>query len=271
MVFPMIWTVVLLAAMGQAAADERAEPAKRASLERMVHDLSAFEVSVVEPPEALTLHPSPLLRWSYPIRNVDDAALFVWLGKERPEAIVTVMSYRDSGQRLRRAYEFLSLSEYRLSADRNGQRWWRPEQPGFAWRNVPSAPRPAGTAAQRRRQMRELAATFEVAVQSEKNRYQLRLLSQPLHRYQNEAANILDGALFAFVEGTDPELILALETSVDEPAWKFATGRLTRWEIEVRCRDKVMEGFAEMTGAGAASDVYLIPDAGPLETETNQK
>ena len=130
----MFWTIALLAALGQAEKVERADPANQVSLERMVDDLSQFELSVVDPPETLTLHPAPLLRWSYPIRNVDDAALFVWLGKERPESIVTVMSYRGSGQRLRRAYEFLSLSEYRLSANRNGQRWWHPEQPGFAWR-----------------------------------------------------------------------------------------------------------------------------------------
>jgi hypothetical protein len=91
------------------------------------------------------------------------------------------------------------------------------------------------------------------------------LLSQPLYRYQRPQSGILDGALFAFVDGVDPELILVLEADSDAPRWRFATGRLTRWSIEVRRRDRVVSEFAQMSGFGEPTDPYLIPDAGPLE------
>jgi len=254
-----------LLAIGQAADPDDAGPSNEASLQRILADLAEFEFSSGDEPKPLKVSPKPVLRWSNPVRNVDDAAVFVLLGKARPELIATVMSYRDARKNLRRAYEFLSISEGRLSAIHNGAQVWRPEKPGFIWRTVPDAPAPARDSVKRRRQMHELAAKFQVAVQSDKNRYELRLLTQPLYRYQNAKADILDGALFAFVEGTDPELILALESTVDEPVWQFASGRLTRWEIEVKHGDKVVATFPHMTGRGDPSDVYLIPDAGPLD------
>lgn len=269
--------LMLLATIGQAAIQQDAtqqdlDKANQASLERMVADLSEFELSIAsEPPKKLALSGAAVLRWTYPIRNVDDAAAFVWLGKERPEAVATVMSYRDRMQNLRRAYEFLSLSQDRLAAVKSGQRVWHPEKPGFTWRGVPDAPPPADTPAGRRRQMHDLAARFQVAVQSDKNRYELRLLAQPLYRYQNAKADILDGSLFALVEGTDPELILAVESSADEPGWKFAAGRLTRWAIEVRYQDKVVSEFEQISGAVDDADVYHISDAGPLDPATKQR
>ena len=33
----------------------------------------------------------------------------------------------------------------------------------------------------------------------------MRLLAQPIYRYENTKGDLIDGALFAFVLGTDPE------------------------------------------------------------------
>src|SRR5262245_37234040 len=257
--------VLLLAPTGQEANAPNEAAASKASLERIVADLSDFEVSAaVKPPRKLTLSGEPVLRWNYPSRNLDDAALFVWLGKDRPEVVTSVMSYHDSAGNPRRAYEFLSISQEPLEAVQNGNSLWRPEKPGFTWRSLPGAHAPARTPPDRRRQMHDLAVKFQASIKSAANRYQLRLLSQPLYRYQNAKADILDGSLFAFVEGTDPELILAIESPAGDPRWKFATGRLTRYQIEVRFDADVVSEFPEMTGAGELSDVYRIPDAGPL-------
>jgi hypothetical protein len=256
-----ILPLMLLSTFGQNSTSNQA------SLRRMLSDLSEHEFSVaVEPAQKLTLSSEPVLRWSNPIRSVDDAAVFVFSSKYRPELVATVMSYRDDSKNLRRAYELLSISEDRLAAVRSGARVWRSEKPGVSWRDVPDAPAPAATATQRRRQMHELTSKFHVAVQSDKNRYELRLLSQPLYRYESAKGKILDGALFAFVEGTDPELILAVEAGSDDPKWKFAVGRMTRWEIEVRYGEKVVGELPQITGArDAADDSNQIWDGGPLD------
>ena len=276
-------SLVLVATIGQVAIEEdsnrqNSDQVKRASLARMITDLSAFELSIAtEPPKKLTLADAAVLRWNYPIRNVDDAAAFIWLNKEQPAAVATVMSYRDRAQNLRRAYEFLSLSPDRLSAVKSGQLVWHPEKPGLTWRDVPEAPPPADSPAARRRQMHDLSAKFQVSVESDNNRYELRLLAQPLYRYQDGPADILDGSLFALVEGTDPELILALKSSAEEPKWRFATGRLTRWAIEIRYQDKVVGEYEPISGAVDDADVYHISDAGPIDptirpsVESNQR
>lgn len=257
--------VLILAPLGQVVTAPDEARATKASLEQILADLSDFEVAAaVKPPQKLTLSGEPVLRWNYPVRNVDDAALFVWLGKDRPEVITTVMSYHDGAGNPRRAYEFLSISPEPVGALQKGNRIWSPEKPGFTWRTLPNVPAPARTLPDRRRQMHDLAAKFQAAVQSDKNRYELRLLSKPLYRYQNAKSDILDGCLFAFVEGTDPELILAIESSVSDPGWKFATGRMTRYQIEVRFDKEVVSEFSEMTGDGAVSDVYRIHEGGPL-------
>ena len=58
---------------------------------------------------------------------------------------------------------------------------------------------------------REFSATTRDA---QENRWELRLLSQPIYRYESTDPDVLDGALFAIVTsaGTDPEAILLIET-----------------------------------------------------------
>jgi hypothetical protein len=47
-----------------------------------------------------------------------------------------------------------------------------------------------------------------------------------------------DGALFAFVVGTDPELLLLIEAQDDQ--WQYAVARLNRDAIEVLLDDAVI-------------------------------
>src|SRR5271156_2607058 len=84
---------------------------------------------------------------------------------------------------------------------------WHPAGPGIRSEPIPGAPRPAATAAERLRQMRALAREFKASVDLEKGGTELRLLSQPLFRYESKS----DGALFAFVMATDPEALLVID------------------------------------------------------------
>ena len=60
----------------------------------------------------------------------------------------------------------------------------------------------------------------------------LRLLTQPVYRFENADPG---GALFAFVEGTDPEVFLLLETRNGDkgPAWHYALARMNSVEFHV--------------------------------------
>jgi hypothetical protein len=133
-------------------------------------------------------------------------------------------------------HEFQSLSKGTFSLERDGQPVWHPRKPGVEFQPVPDAPPPAETAVGRLQQMRAIAETFTAADDFEgKSRWELRLLAKPLHRYGKPDTEILDGALFAFVHGTDPEVWLLVEArSADSGyAWHFALAPMTGYAVQV--------------------------------------
>jgi hypothetical protein len=105
------------------------------------------------------------------------------------------------------------------------------------------APRPAQSAAQRLSQMRAMARDFSGSTTDHtERRLELRLLPQPLYRYESSDPDVLDGALFAFVTSTDPEALLVVEARTkapaDGPVWDYAICRLTDLGLLVRHKDK---------------------------------
>ena len=76
----------------------------------------------------------------------------------------------------------------------------------------PGAPVPADSPAARIRQMRALAQEFTGRQTNRKGvDSDMRLLAQPIYRYENTKGDVIDGGLFVFVQGTDPEVFLLIE------------------------------------------------------------
>jgi hypothetical protein len=89
--------------------------------------------------------------------------------------------------------------------------------------------------------MRALAGDFVVELLDTRNvprgeDQTPRLLPRPVYRYDAKRTKTLDGALYAFVIGTDPELLLLLEcdTAAAKPAWQFGVGRMNRDTIRLK-------------------------------------
>ena len=102
---------------------------------------------------------------------------------------------------------------------------------------------PVESAALRLAQMRRLAQRFRLRV-LRANPLEARLLTQPLLRYVNPDAGSRDGAVFAFVEATDPEVFLMLEVRPDDAhpkgRWQFSLARMTSQPIEVHLDDRLI-------------------------------
>ncbi len=95
---------------------------------------------------------------------------------------------------------------------------------------IPGAPAPADSAAARLRQMRALAQEF---TSRQTNRAgvdrDMRLLAQPIYRYEDTKGDLIDGGLFVFVQGTDPEIFLLIEARRPRdgaPEWRFGATRM---------------------------------------------
>src|SRR5581483_4099946 len=66
--------------------------------------------------------------------------------------------------------------------------------------------------------------------------YTLRPLPHPAHRYAVPSEGIVDGALFLFANGTNPEVMVFIEAQGGRPAdanWRYAVARLSRAESTV--------------------------------------
>jgi hypothetical protein len=77
---------------------------------------------------------------------------------------------------------------------------------------------------------------FAAVVDQKQDSHELRLLPRPLYRYPAAGEASSDGALFAFVQATDPELLLLLEVQATRagPAWHYGLARMTDLALDVK-------------------------------------
>jgi hypothetical protein len=189
----------------------------------------------------LELKPDPVLRWSNPAVGSIHGGIFIWTHQGRPAAVASVFKWFDPLDHM--AFEVHSLSTEKLLGILGTKEAWKPSRAGLEYTPVPGAMAPAGTPAVRLSQMRTMSGAFtadktdrddNVSVQ------QLRLLTQPVFRYTSKEARVTDGALFAFVQGTDPEVLLLLEAQETDTGlvWHYALARMNSTVFKVRYRDQ---------------------------------
>jgi hypothetical protein len=170
-----------------------------------------------------------------------EGAIFLWTDEfGRPEAAAQVFLHRYAGRPDGEwIHEFTSLSSQTFTANQNGVPQWRPSEPGVVLSPLPGAPKPAALQAQRLRQMRALAEEFKAEDNFGDGGWEvLRILPTPITRYGKPGGAPEDGALFAFVEGTDPEVFLFLEARPSNGSlqWQYALAPMTCWALKVERR-----------------------------------
>jgi hypothetical protein len=242
------------------------EPEAKQRLELMQAALQSLvpESEASLPKAALTFASTPLLRYSDPTRGgIKEAAINVlldagvWrLGSEgRPTALVTVEVYQAPDASRVMAYEFLSLSEARFTLRHKTRKIrWDATESGLQLKELPEAPRPASTAAARLAQMRQLARRFAAKERVNKELIECRLLTQPIDRYQSEAAKIVDGAIFALANGTNPEIGVVLES--DGEHWRYGILRLSAAELTVTLDGRQVATYEHFNARGRTDGPY---------------
>jgi hypothetical protein len=185
-------------------------------------------------------HDVAVMRLSNPMFGSKDGALFIWTDHGRPQAIIKL--YTKDGEHF--SHEWQSLSESALVAESNGKTLWNPTEPGLTFRELPDAPKPGETPAERLRQMKLLAGKFSATytpIPKDAKPTDMRLLIQPLFRYDaGDDMRFRDGALFAFANGTDPQGLLILEARKTGEAYKYyyAFARLASGAVIAKLGEK---------------------------------
>jgi hypothetical protein len=185
----------------------------------------------------------PVYRWNNRARaNGQSGAMFVWTYGGRPVVLGGVFSNPEQGRRVI-MHEFHALGPQRLFPHfKDSNQKWLPAA-GVSTFLLPDGPAPESSAARRSLQMRELARRFTAhTIDDGGARWQLRLLSRPLYRYEKPEGEIVDGALVAFVSdaGTDPEIVLVLEAVKEgkEETWRYRAVRFSISNLYVQYKEK---------------------------------
>lgn len=232
-----------------------ADRAAKARLEMMRKLIVDFDVRSrqVEPPAALKFRPEPLLRYNEPSRPGDKGAqslldAAVWrLGETgRPTAIVTLEVYPRSDETAVMSYEFVSLTPLAFEVKNSRGVTWTPSSTQLKLAPLTDAPEPADTKRSRLAQMRQLARRFTALAEWQGNKTECRLLAQPIDRYDDEATGIVDGAVFVFANGANPEMGLLLECSKQH--WSYGVFRLTAATLWAQLDGKSFDPPAKATG-----------------------
>lgn len=198
-----------------------------------------------KPPVNLTLRAEPVLRWHSPLRTAYDGVLFVWTADGRPEVAATFYRNIVDGAPYEQ-HEFQSLALTGVTASYAGAPKWNAREAGITFEPIPDAPRPAANPAARLRQMRKLAEQFRAEVTERNRQSPLRLLNQPLYRYEIGSPSSspgktgpIDGALFGFVHGSDPEVLLVIEDRPADgaPTWFYGFARMSGYWLEAWHKD----------------------------------
>jgi hypothetical protein len=199
-------------------------------------ELPRWQIEIGTDPVELKLDPKPILRWTNPATGRMHGEIYVWTADGRPESIMSL--YKVWEPKWGFAGEFQSLSLTRLVAKRDQSIVWKSDQPGITFSTVPDAPAVAETPARRLRQMRAMANDFTAVLtdyrqNAKGERQELRLLTNAVYRYSSLESDVADGAMFAFVLGTDADVFLLLEArgAKDASRWQYALGRLNCDEL----------------------------------------
>jgi hypothetical protein len=263
--------VMGLAVLGQAPSADAAQPGSTARDEALATFQKEAARYVLTPQGSegkLEFVAEPVLNWGNPARNNEDGAVFVWLRGGRPAAIGSIFTYLHGPTgRVVTKHAFHSLSDQPLTATYENQLVWSPQAAGLRFAAL-EAEAPADSSRRRLVQMRALAREFSATMIDLKGETtELRLLSQPIYRYEPKKGEVKDGAIFAFAVGTDPEALLIIEARAkgDDLHWEYAFARFHFVELVASYQGKeVWRAEAEPDMARAKfgdaafrNDIYL--------------
>ncbi|MDA1055420.1 MAG: hypothetical protein O3C40_33900 [Planctomycetota bacterium] len=212
-------------------------------LRRLIDDSVAWYEVFPSEESTEPMKPIVVMRWPNSVRGSTDGASVLWIANGRPEAVAAI--YPWEGRLF--MHEFDSLSRSKVVAKRNSQVVWRPTTAGLQFRLIADVPAPAPSSAARLRQMKALTKEFNATLlgwaPDNSQREELRMMSRPLYRYEiDKPDKVLDGALFAYATGTDPEVMLVIEAFGEAGVyrWQYAFVRSSSGALEGRFRDQLM-------------------------------
>lgn len=232
-----IWTIAIIASVACFSWLVAQETPKRSTdfSEGLTKRAESLKMTWADDPQrpAPTLLKTPVLRCNDPTRSEVDGAVWMWLDGKRPVTAMCVIQYAGG----RWNYEFMSLCDDALQVTGRPDWSWNPIASPREWKKIDDAV--PETAVARQVSIRAIARRLEATEFYRGQTFNLRLLSRPIYTYADEQNGIIEGAVFALSNGTNPECLVQLEARREKPdMWYISCGRLSSAVVNVKLDDK---------------------------------
>jgi len=194
-------------------------------------DLVEFRVAGADDPSKPI--PRPLFRYDDQVRRIAEGGIWAW-GDGRPAAMIK--SWRNADGRRTRAFS-LTSNDLVTAHGPQGQ-VWRPQMTQVDPKPLPGAPSPDASEIVRLRQLKDQARRFSAYEMwdPENQRFEMRLLVQPVLRYRDDQREVLDGAVFLLAVDNNPQIVLLIEmltAQVNDSKWQYLLARVCSAELHV--------------------------------------
>jgi hypothetical protein len=222
------------------------------------HVKTARVYPTAEPDHPFAALKEPVLHHAQDVEGSSRGSVWLWVEPSgRPAAICDVFLFDELARGFSLNNEWHSLSASPLRAESSNGPLFSAGGSGVEWKPIADAPAPADKPPARDRQARQLAERFSAEeIDRKKVRYRLRLLTRPLHRHDTiDSPLSLGGALFAFCQQIDPELLLLIEARNSGAGyrWEYAVAGFSNMDLYLQLdgREVWRDVPAFSSGAGA--------------------
>jgi hypothetical protein len=211
----------------------------------------------------------PLLAYGEPARRNSHGTLWAFGDTGRPVAFLELFQASESQAVWYQSVVRTGDRPVQLQSP-DGQRW-QPPRNVIARSDLDDPARPAKSGTARLRQLKSLARRFTAHEiwDPDNSRFELRLLVQPVYRYDDADHGIQDGAAFVFAYGANPEIIVLLEalgSTVDSALWHYSAFPTSSAKLHVEIDGREVWTRPRAPGVvGRATDDYWLFSS-PLET-----
>nr|WP_095741006.1 hypothetical protein [Rhodopirellula sp. SM50] len=193
------------------------------------------------PDKPFKLHEQAIFRHTQSVRGDDIGAVFLWTApaSERPAAVGVFFAW--SQGRMRNVMEeFHSFHSGPIRRQTDGHPTWNCPDAGLKWHRADNLPAPASDLRRMELQARQFPRRLNVKTTTpEGQSWELRSVPKPFYEYTDVDSGIQYGAIFGFCQGTDTELLVAIEarSTDDQPAWYYALAPFSDYQISVDLPD----------------------------------
>jgi hypothetical protein len=170
------------------------------------------------------------------VSGAEAGSIYVWTDAGRPVVIAKAHINRSKSAWIDTMVPLMSAP---IEMAHGNSVRWKPSEPEVVERMLSEAGEVAATNHGRQVQMRSIARRFQAAGtwgEETPSQWEFRLMPNPLYRYTALPHGIMDGAMFGYAQGTNPEIILLVEavrSDAGELRWRVAATRLTRYAVQL--------------------------------------